>query len=434
MINCDYHPQPAAAPVADGHAHAEKGKVYGAVKQPAFYRPVAALQTAMYDLQAKYPHLVRIEDVGDTVQTTEGTAKRNILAMRITSPVNNGAPKPATLWLGSVHPKETANPELQMRWATKVAEGYGVDPNITAMLDRGETVIVPLVNVDGRAEIDEGYRTENTSLQARRTNLRQPRGVDLNRNFSHEWRPETAEDRLKNPSRNPGPSAASEPETQAIQQLIDRVRPTLFIDWHSPGKNILYPWGFTATPPPRIGEIKAVAAQFARLSGYEPKSAYDYSESRGTTEDYAYAAGALPFTMETGPTSRQTQRMFERSWKDVGPIMDFAASIVDAPAERAQGPRVRNVSLTEDRGLLARVSDATAGAEQIVAAEAFVDPATPAGSGVPLQAVDGAYDSISERVTASRDLIDAAPGALVQVRGRDASGNWGLATAAWVKD
>jgi murein peptide amidase A len=51
------------------------------------------------------------------------------------------------------------------------------------------------------------------------------RGVDLNRNFPHRWRP----------TRGPyysGPRPASEPETRALMRLIRRVKPTVTIWFH----------------------------------------------------------------------------------------------------------------------------------------------------------------------------------------------------------
>jgi hypothetical protein len=387
----------------------------------------------MFDLQTKYPDLVHVEDIGDSWQTVHGTAHRDVLALRLTSPKGGGLDhKPATAWLGSVHPTELANPELLLRWATRTLAAYGTDPNATALLDGREVDIIPIVNVDGHAVVEQGYRTGEHSLQSKRKNNHDGGGVDLNRNFEFKWDgPGSSTDPAS--SRYRGTHPASEPETQAVEQFMQRVKPSLFIDWHSPGKDVLYPWGWTTEPAPHAKELGAVAGQFGRLSGYEAKPAIEYSTSNGTTEDYAYGAiGALAFTVETGPTSRQTQAMYERSWKDVAPVMDYAAWISDAPGERAQGPSAKHVSMSAERGLLARVSDAANGSKRIRAAEVFVDPTTSPGGGIPLRAVDGRFDSKSERVTASLAELGLAPGTLVQVRAQDADGNWGAPRATWL--
>jgi protein MpaA len=53
------------------------------------------------------------------------------------------------------------------------------------------------------------------------------RGVDLNRNFPDRWRPGTRGDVFY-----PGASAASEPETKAVQRLVRRLRPDVTVYYH----------------------------------------------------------------------------------------------------------------------------------------------------------------------------------------------------------
>jgi protein MpaA len=97
----------------------------------------------------------------------------------------------------------------------------------------GETgwVVVPVANPDG---VLAGIR-QNAA------------GVDLNRNFpATTWRPDDSftyppgtdrarcrpEDRTNRSS--PGTAAASEPETRALVELVERLRPPLVVDLHGP--------------------------------------------------------------------------------------------------------------------------------------------------------------------------------------------------------
>jgi carboxypeptidase T len=79
-------------------------------------------------------------------------------------------------------------------------------------------------------------------------------GVDLNRNFDLAWDFEryyneaaALEVRSSKQPCDPeifiGPGAASEPETANVQALVERVRPSHFIDVHSYARTILFPWG-----------------------------------------------------------------------------------------------------------------------------------------------------------------------------------------------
>ena len=78
----------------------------------------------------------------------------------------------------------------------------------------GRTVIVvPAVNPDSRSA--------GTRLNAN--------GVDLNRNFPGTWQPVALAARY-----NPGPAAASEPETQAVIRLVEEFAPAKIVSLHQP--------------------------------------------------------------------------------------------------------------------------------------------------------------------------------------------------------
>jgi hypothetical protein len=72
----------------------------------------------------------------------------------------------------------------------------------------------------------------------------------------------------------------------------------------------------------------------------------------------------------------------------------------------------------------AQISDVATGNSPLQAAEMFVDSIGENGSGFPLNATDGAFDSPVENV---RGVIDSLPPGIhvIYVHGRDAYGNWG---------
>ena len=101
-----------------------------------------------------------------------------------------------------------------------LAAMHGDEPaptRILRTLHRGPQIggvdlwVVPVVNPDGLAA---GTRQN-------------ARGVDLNRNFAESWVRQTGE-------KDSGPSAASEPETQALSRFLRRVGPDRVVSYHQP--------------------------------------------------------------------------------------------------------------------------------------------------------------------------------------------------------
>ena len=105
---------------------------------------------------------------------------------------------------------------------------------------------------------------------------------------------------------------------------------------------------------------------------------------------------------------------------------------------RVYGPDARNVVTSPDSvpsgaplTLTAQINDTQNGNQPVVAAEYFVvrpGDATPGepGTGTPMAAVDGTFNSTIENVAATVDTTGLGRGThLALVRGLDSGGNWG---------
>jgi len=148
-------------------------------------------------------------------------------------------PKGRILFLSGIHGDEYSSISITYLWMLSMLR----HPESTGQ----HWLFLPLANPDGL------FR----SNPATRMNAR---GVDLNRNFpSPDW------DQLalqywahyyrKNKRRYPGPSAASEPETQWIVETIERFKPDAIISVHAPYGLIDYDGPEHATPN-KIGQLK----------------------------------------------------------------------------------------------------------------------------------------------------------------------------------
>jgi hypothetical protein len=407
---------------------------------PAYFRTYEQVKAQLSEFAEKYPDLVEVIDIGDTSEKVAGTADRDVLLLRITAKGHNDGKKPTAFHIAGEHAREIANPELELRHATNLLEGYGTDPEATALLQSRVIDIVPMMNADGHVVVEKGFDRVAGGNLMHRKNTAAPSGTDLNRNYEFHWGGPGASSNPRSDTYR-GPSAASEPEVQAIQNHATAVKPGIFIDWHSYSELNLFPWGDTKTPTPDHAGFEALAKKFSSFNGYTPQQSIKLYPTSGTSKDWMYGTHKIPgFTIETGRTFHQKDAEFERVWGENAPIFDYVAKVADNPFERVKGPEVLDVHVTAPNApgvaprqarISATVSDASNGGQQLAGAEIVLDPFAAPGSGTALKAADGTFDSVDEQVNG---LVSARSGEreLVYVRAKDADGNWGPLTAQWL--
>ena len=125
-----------------------------------------------------------------------------------------------------------------------------------------DLVLVPILNLDG-------------ALARNRLNAR---GVDLNRNLpTRDWSPEAANARYQ-----PGPSAGSEPENQALMSHLENEKPVFVLSLHSwqPMLNV-------------NGACLPQAEAIARRTGYRIEESIGYP-TPGCLGTYAGLERAIP--------------------------------------------------------------------------------------------------------------------------------------------
>lgn len=102
-----------------------------------------------------------------------------------------------------------------------------------------------------------------------------------------------------------GPSAFSEPETRALRDLVLKYpkRIKLYLTFHSAGRYLLHPWGYTSNLPKNAGELhylgKKVASAIATLSGTRYKvgsSTNVLYPAAGGSDDWVMGVGGVPLT------------------------------------------------------------------------------------------------------------------------------------------
>ncbi|MDN5796858.1 MAG: immune inhibitor A [Intrasporangium sp.] len=265
------------------------------------YSQPNGIQDELQRTAAARPDLAKLVKVG---RTTKG---QDILAVKVTKNARylpDGL-RPAVLYVGAQHAREWITPEMVRRLMHEVIDGYGRDPETTALLNKTELWFMPVANPDG---YDYTFTTERQWRKTLRDNNGDGQtgvgdGVDPNRNFPYKWgwdNEGSSTDPASETFRGTGP--ASEPETKALDSLMAKVRFEFLIDYHSAAELILYGVGWqTNTPSPDDVVYEAMAGDDTEpaVPGYDPDLSAELYTTNGETDGHAQATyGTLSFTPE----------------------------------------------------------------------------------------------------------------------------------------
>lgn len=413
---------------------------------PECYRTYADLVAFFADRSSRYPDLVDVFDRGDTWEKQYAGVDHDIWAARLTSP-RGPEEKPKLLVIAEQHAREIITPEVAMDFIDDLLSGYGSDATATWLLDEREVWIVPMANPDGHAHaarVEDWRKSASWPETCPHGVPPWSYGVDLNRNFDLAWDPPVGSSTQPCFPNYRGEAPSSEPETQAMRDLMLTERFDFMISLHSYGDEIMFPWAHTADPAPDAEELAALAGRMAAAAGYEAKQAAAGYPASGDTADWSYGQFGVPsFTLEIGSLG---DGMF---WPpcDVQPVLYdearrvliYAALAADDPYGVAGGPEAMEIEVDLEYSsarVAARVSDVWTGGQAIAGADVFLEtPGTP-GAGIPLVAVDGCLDGATEWMQAHLDeetlMRYAGQQVPLLVVAEDTSGQRGVPAVVWL--
>jgi carboxypeptidase T len=163
----------------------------------------------------------------------------------------------------------------------------------------------------------DGHEHSRTQQRLWRKNRRRNRdgsvGVDPNRNYGYMWGTLNVPTSSHVPSDETyvGPRAFSEPETQAVRDLVACERFVGVITYHSYSQLILYPWGYTERPVPDDTDRELMIGMAEEMQGliqgvhgvvYTPQQSAELYPTAGDTTDWTYGIYGIPsFTIELRP-------------------------------------------------------------------------------------------------------------------------------------
>lgn len=256
------------------------------------WQDLASLEHHLEEL-AQAPHAERIQ-LGTSVQG------RPIWGLQLAGDVPPD--RLGVLVHGAQHAREWVSASTAAYLADRLATGYGTDPEVTAILDTWQVLIVPVLNPDGYRYT---WTTDRLWRKNRRDNGDGTHGVDLNRNWATGWGG-AGSSALPSSINHRGTAPFSEPETAALRDfLLDHPWYGRHIDLHCTGQFILYPWGFTPQLPPDDEALSDIAGQMSGAieavhgSPYQPGpfNTRLYPAS-GVAIDWTYAQGLQSYLIE----------------------------------------------------------------------------------------------------------------------------------------
>jgi len=212
---------------------------------------------------------VSLTDIGDSyLKTKDSKQGYDIWALKITGEAAEVTTEKGVFFaMAGIHAREYAPPELASRWAETLIDAYGNNADITAMLDHTEIHLVLQSNPDGRqvAETNRSvFKRKNLNPSGSGSRCGKGVGVDLNRNFPFRWgfTPGSSNDKCSPIYRGLAPASESEvkaivqycktifpggqrkanPEEQRQEAYAETTTMGIFIDIHSFGEIIIWPW------------------------------------------------------------------------------------------------------------------------------------------------------------------------------------------------
>ena len=202
------------------------------------YRTRADVVTDLQALETGYPSLCKLYDL----QSRNGAPMTHdgfrIYALRISNAPDQDQDKPNLVLSANTHANELAVIDVPIYAAEKLLQGYGIDPQLTQLVDDNQIWILPNLNPDG---LEYTWNFNHLWRKNRRDNGNGSIGVDMNRNYPFYWS-QCGSSSNTSSSTYHGTGPASEPEIQALLMFAEAEGFERLLDFHCTGPDVRHPY------------------------------------------------------------------------------------------------------------------------------------------------------------------------------------------------
>jgi carboxypeptidase T len=276
----------------------------------AAYHNYAEMLAEIQQVAASHPDIISYFSIG---QSYEG---RELWTAKISDNVGLDEAEPEVLFLGLHHAREHLTVEMTLYILNLLVGQYGIDTQITDLVNNREVYLVFNTNPDGGE-----YDIATGAYRSWRKN-RQPNpgwsyiGTDLNRNYGYNWGCCGGSSPYPFSETYRGSTAFSAPETARVRDFINsRVingeqQIVTSITFHTYAELVLWPYGYTYTDVPADMTLDdhnvfvAMGQYMAASNGYTAQQASDLYITDGTYDDWAYGVHKIfAYTFEMYPVA-----------------------------------------------------------------------------------------------------------------------------------
>ena len=271
---------------------------------PNSYHTYQEMKELLQKRAIEHPDIMVLEDIGDSWEKANGYRDYDIWAVKLySSKGKNEKPKSRILIIGGVNGSEPVSVEIVLSQLDYLLNHYGNDKQITILLNEIEIWFIPMLNPDGISSTHRGlsWRCNGNDIDDNGYLYELNDGVDLNRNFDWEWNNDIIDEangKLYNAGRA-GKKPFSEPETQAIRDLVDNISFDYAISYHSmkAGAYILFPYIY---PDGILSDDVDGLFLLSSMMSFQLNKTYQaiYGSALGGKErNWLYAQGIYTFTI-----------------------------------------------------------------------------------------------------------------------------------------
>lgn len=270
----------------------------------AEYKSPEEIYAFLKEINDSYPEITHLISIGKSV---EG---RDIWAIKISDNASLDEKEPSILFNSMHHAREVMTPEVAIDIVEYLVKNYKIEDKVTHWIESKEIWVIPMLNVDGNQKVWGG-----SSMW--RKNVRGGYGVDINRNYPYKWGSCNGSSASRFSDTFRGDSGGSEPETQALMNFVEKVRPVFDISFHSYSELVIYPYGCKGSRTPTAEIVEGIGKKIASLVQYTPGTSWEtlYSVDGGDI-DWMYSAfGVIPYVLEVNSSREGFQPNF-KLWRD----------------------------------------------------------------------------------------------------------------------